>query len=336
LRLAALVDGPTHVCCRYRIAAFRSTFAAAGFAVNLPVLPGHWWSRLALFRRLRGYDVVLLQRKLLPSWQLHFLRKRCQTLIFDFDDAVCLRDSHSKKGLHSPSRMRRFRATVQAADLVVAGNHFLADLAQRLTQRHKVHCIPTCVDPDKYSEAAHQRAGAGVVLTWIGSASTLRGLSSLVPVLDEAGRRQPGMILKLICDRFFSLGHMRVEPRAWSETTEVQDLATSDIGLSWLPDDDWSRGKCGLKLLQYMAAGLPVVANPVGLQVELVRHGENGFLASTQEEWLEAIRLLADNPKLRQRMGHEGRNLVRQRFSVAAGAREWLDVLKRIAGRRAA
>jgi glycosyltransferase involved in cell wall biosynthesis len=232
--------------------------------------------------------------------------------------------------------MRRFRSIVQAADVVVAGNHYLAELAQRLTQTDKVRCIPTCVNPDKYPRAIHERAGVGVVLTWIGSASTLRGLGSLLPVLEEVGRRRPGLILKLICDRFFSLHHVRVEPQTWSEDTEGQDLATSDIGLSWLPDDDWSRGKCGLKILQYMAAGLPVVANPVGLQAELVRHGDNGFLAATPDEWLQAIQRLAEDPGLRQRMGCQGRDLVQQRFSVSAGAREWLPVLKGIAGRRAA
>src|SRR5207253_3934259 len=116
--------------------------------------------------------------------------------------------------------------------------------------------------------------------------------------------------LKLICDRFLSLRHLPVVRCRWSQAGETAALADADIGISWVPDDLWSRGKCGLKVLQYMAAGLPVVANPVGVQAELVRHGENGFLARTPDEWAEAVGRLAHDPELRRRMGQAGRRLV--------------------------
>ena len=107
--------------------------------------------------------------------------------------------------------------------------------------------------------------------------------------------------------------------------------AAADIGISWLPNDLWSRGKCGLKVLQYMAAGLPVVANPVGVQGDMVRHGETGFLANTDEEWLEAIGRLARDPVLRQCMGRAGRRRVEAHFSVGTGFASWLSLLGRLA-----
>src|SRR5256885_7993483 len=118
----------------------------------------------------------------------------------------------------------------------------------------------------------------------------------------------PGVSLKLISDRFSEFGQLRIEPCPWSAETEPIEIAAGDIGIAWVPDDDWSRGKCGLKVLQYMAAGLPVVANPVGVQAKLVRHGETGFLASTDQEWADAVAVLASDPTLRQRMGEAGRH----------------------------
>src|SRR6516165_5066950 len=119
VHLVALVQSADHVCCRYRLAAFRPALEAAGHSLELEPLPKRWWSRLLLFRRLRG-ACVIVQRFLLPAWQIAFLRGQADRLIFDFDDAVFLRDSYSRKGTHHPRRLRRFAATVQAADAVVA------------------------------------------------------------------------------------------------------------------------------------------------------------------------------------------------------------------------
>jgi glycosyltransferase involved in cell wall biosynthesis len=146
-------------------------------------------------------------------------------------------------------------------------------------------------------------------------------------MLEGVGRALPGARLKLVSDHFLRFEHLPVVRRLWSEGAEADDIAAADIGISWVPDDLWSRGKCGLKVLQYMAAGLPVVANPVGVQAELVRHGESGLLARTPAEWVEALRLLAADPALRRRLGEAGRRRVEAEFSVAAGAARWLAVL---------
>ncbi len=137
----------------------------------------------------------------------------------------------------------------------------------------------------------------------------------------------PGLRLKVICDRFLELKHLPVVRCPWAEETEAVELAAADVGISWVPDDQWSRGKCGLKVLQYMAAGLPVVANPVGVHVEMVRHGDNGFLAETPGQWAEAVARLAHDPALRRRMGRSGRRRVESDYSVPAGAARWLNVL---------
>jgi glycosyltransferase involved in cell wall biosynthesis len=331
VRLVALVESPDHVCCRYRLAAFRPYLEAAGHTLDLRPWPRRWWSRLRLSHHLRGADVVILQRRLLPIWLLYLLRCAAPRLVFDFDDAVFLRDSYSPRGLHSAARLHRFMATVETADVVVAGNPYLADEARRWAAAPgRVHLVPTCVEPTRYIPARHQ--GAGVELVWVGSSSTLQGLEMVRPLLEQVGRDVPGARLKLVSDRFLRLDHLPVVECPWTEDGEAADIAAADVGVSWVPDDLWSRGKCGLKVLQYMAAGLPVVANPVGVQAEMVRHGETGFLARTPAEWVEALRRLAADPDLRRRLGAAGRRRAEAEFSVEAGAARWVSLLDGMRG----
>jgi len=331
MRLLALVKHVNHVCCRYRLAAFQSHLAEAGHELQLLAWPTSWWRPLWMQRQLRQADVVIVQRRLLTLWELLLVRRAARKLAFDFDDAVFLRDSYANSGLASASRLRGFQRMVRAADLVVAGNGFLGDRAAAEIGAARVRIVPTCVDPGRYVLARHERAGSGVRLVWIGSSSTLQGLQRTAALWNEIGRRCPGVALKLICDGELPLAQLPVECCPWSEATEAAALAGADIGISWLPDDDWSRGKCGLKVLQYMAAGLPVVANAVGVQAVMVRHGETGFLAETPAEWCAAVARLAGDPALRRRMGHAGRRVVENQYSVAVGADCWVRILERLA-----
>jgi glycosyltransferase involved in cell wall biosynthesis len=325
--VAVLVEAPDHVCCRYRFAAFRPHLEAAGHRLHLIPLPPSLWGRMRLGSRLAPFDAVVIQRRLLPGWLLKSIRKHARRLLFDLDDAVYLRDSYDPRGLHDPRRLRRFAATVRACDAVVAGNDFLADEARRHSPA-PVHVIPTCVEPSLYPLAPNDSHADGVELVWIGTSSTLKGLKRIAPLLDHVGQGCPGLSLKLVCDTFFRLEHLPVIECPWSEATEAESLASADIGLAWVPDDDWSRGKCGLKVLQYMAAGLPVVANPVGVQTTMVRHGETGYLATTPDEWRDAVARLASDPELRRRLGAAGRVVLEEEYSVRAGAARWCRVLE--------
>ena len=332
MKLIGLVKSLDHVCCRYRLGAFAPWLAAEGHDLALKTAPPSWLARFWFYRQLRPADVVIVQRRLLPAWELAVLRGAVKQLVFDFDDAVFQRDSYAERGGASLQREAGFRRMVQAADAVIAGNAFLAGRARACgATDDKVHVVPTCVDPVRYA-ARHERLGAGVQLAWIGSSSTLQGLEQSRALWDYLGQRLPDIALKLICDRPLSLRFLPVHFRPWSEASEAAELASADIGVSWLPDDDWSRGKCGLKVLQYMAAGLPVVANPVGVQAQMVQHGVTGYLAETPEGWGWAIEKLAGNPGLRRRLGQAGRELLEQEFSVAAGAARWQAVLEQLAG----
>lgn len=332
MNLVALVESEAHVCCRYRLAALRGPLADAGVTLTFRTLPASPLARMRVYRGLRSADAVVMQRKLLSRVELTLLRRWAKRLVYDFDDAVWLRDSYSAKGFDNPSRARRFRRTVAAVDLVVAGNEYLAAEARRFVAADRVAVVPTCVNPAAYPVADH-RADGPVRLVWVGSSSTLRGLERFRPTLEAIGQAVPTARLKLICDRFLELEYLPVEPVRWDEQTEAAEIAAADVGIGWVPDDPWSRGKCGLKLLQYQAAGLPAVANPVGVQGAIVRHTETGLLATTTDEWVAAVRRLAERPDLRRVYGAAGRKRVETEYSVTTAGRLWADLLRGTAAR---
>jgi glycosyltransferase involved in cell wall biosynthesis len=326
--LLALTETSDHVCGRYRVRAFAPALQAAGWDLNVEGAEHGLRARLRQIDRAREFDAILIQRKLFPGWQVDRLRRRTRWLIFDFDDAILYRDSNDPRGPYSRRRERRFGRVVQAADAVIAGNAFLADCAGSSgAARSRIGVIPTCIATETYPVNRHTERGEGIELVWIGSSSTLKGLESQRLIWERVGREVDGTRLRVICDRFPNFDPLPIVPVAWSEATEAFELARADAGVSWVPDDLWSRGKCGLKLLQYQAAGLPVVANPVGVHATIVRNGENGFLAESPEEWLEAIQTLRYDQSLRAKMGAAARRAVEEGYSVSAWAERFVATI---------
>lgn len=323
MRLLALIESPDHVCYRYRVQAFEGALRRAGVSIIAEPIESSLFGRLRQFHRAREFDAVLVQRKLLPGWQLRLLRRSAARLIFDFDDAVLYRDSYSPKGPNSVLRARRFAAVVGAADAVVAGNSFLVDCARRAgAPADRIRRIPTCINLEDYPDHEDRPPQGSGDLVWIGSSSTLHGLERERSLWERLGKEIPGLAMRVVCDRFPEFQGVAIVKILWRRETEARELAQGGIGVGLLPDDPWSRGKCGLKILQYQAAGLPVVANPVGAHREMIRPGFDGFLASTPDEWIAAIRSLRDDEPARRSMGAAARLNVESNYStnVWAGA----------------
>jgi glycosyltransferase involved in cell wall biosynthesis len=331
--LLALIEKPGHVCYRYRVLAFAPWLREAGWTIEAqPVAHGiasFFWQ----LRDVARADAVLLQRRLLSWWQVRLLRSKARSLIFDIDDAVFFRDSNSPRGHESTRRRNRFAAIVGRADAVLAGNSFLAEEARRFAAG-SVHELPTCVDSRQYQPNPSQRRGGDIRLVWIGSRSTMTSLNEIHAGLAEASRRLPGLKLRIICDAFPKLDGVAIEPIAWSETTEAAELASADIGLSFLPEHPWSQGKCGLKVLQYMAAGLPVLANSYGVHRTMVTPS-TGILADSPEAWADAIVRLANDPDLRRRLGAAARDKLAAEYSVAVWGPRFVQILADLERRRA-
>ena len=316
MHVIALVEALDHVCCRYRIAPFVPYLADRGVTMEVVAIEHSRLARMRQFRSLRGADAVIVQRMSLPIWQLVLLRRQAQRLIYDVDDAKFQRETTHPKGPASCRRLGQYWAMVYAADAVIVGNRYLQQVTARYTEADRVHVVPTCVEPARYTPADHRRAGPAVKLAWIGQRATFPFLRAAGAHLTMAARRLPGLELRVIADYIEPMAGLEAVLCPWSSATEGAQLADADIGITWLPDDSWCRGKCGLKVLQYMAAGLPVVANPVGVHPEMVAHGQTGFLATTPDQWADAIERLAGDPDLRRRMGAAARQRIQQYYSV--------------------
>jgi glycosyltransferase involved in cell wall biosynthesis len=313
---------------RLRVDALRPLLARRGFDLDVHVRPGNLLARLKLLRSARDYHAVLLQRKLIDPIEARILRRAARRILYDLDDAVMF---HNREvGAFSRWRTdRRMTATADVVDHVVAGNDYLAGL---FLQRGKaVSIVPTVLDPARYKPKDHFDVFP-VSLVWIGSSSTLPYLAGRLDALAEANRR---IRLKLIvvADRMLRADDADVAEGMpmhfipWSADAEADALVRGDIGIAPTPDDEWTRGKCGFKILQYMAAGLPAIASPVGANADIVKHEETGLLAAKHDEWVEAVFRLANEVALRKRMGGAGRERVEKDYSLDRAADAWAELL---------
>jgi glycosyltransferase involved in cell wall biosynthesis len=297
---------------RQRIAIYLDLLRNRGIGCEVARLPPSPLARRTLFASAQRFNGVLLHRKILNAWDGFWLRRQGATVIYDFDDAIMYNDRKPERA--SRIRFHRFGRTAALSRLVIAGNEYLAEHARRYNGQ--VEILPTGLDLGPY-RAKPPRGDDGVVrLVWIGAGSgMLRHVHGIGPALEELGRRFPKVVLRLVCNKFFGLQAMRVEEQRWSRDTEVADLATSDIGLAPMADDPFTRGKCGFKILQYQAAGLPVVASPVGVNGEYVQDGVTGFLVRDPAQWVEKLSTLIENPELRTALGQAGQREV-EKFDI--------------------
>ncbi len=326
MRVVVLTDRPDHVCYRYRFRQYVPFLRQAGVTLTPVPWPLRSASRWFWCTRLPDAEVCVIQRRLLDPLSLRVLRVRYPRLIYDFDDAVLYRDSHDPKGPLSLRRAARFRRTVRTVDLVIAGNRYLGGLAVSFGAR-AVRVIPTSIDTARYIFPSRRERTGRVRCVWIGSASTLPYLEVLGPVLRQLQRQFPELVVRVVCDRFPDWPGIRLERVAWTEAAEARLLAEADIGLAPLPRDPWTAGKCGLKVLQYMAAGLPVVASRTGVHPELVAHGVTGFLVETKGDWVAALRTLIEDAAMRHAMGEHARARVATLYDVRRWAGKLVEAL---------
>ncbi len=288
-------------------------------------LLSYYIRRLRRLRRRADYDLVWLEKESLP-WLPGFIERFClrgARIVIDFDDAWFHRYDRHRNPLVRLLLGKKFKPLVSDARAVIVTNDYLADWAN-LQGAKSIARVPTTVDLGRYSVSESQinRFTVG----WIGSPSTSFYLKSIVPALQQVGAR-----VVLVGAGELDLPGLDVTIHPWREDEETMRLREFDVGIMPLEDDPWSRGKSAYKLLQYMAAGLPVVASPVGMNCAVVQDGINGYLAKTAEDWAFALKKLKDDPALRQRMGAAGRAIVEARYTLAGNAERIIDTLKRAA-----
>ena len=350
--------------CRFRIAQFIPYLESAGIAVTLRSLftpeffrlvykQGHYLrktlsfaalslKRLDSLRDASGFDLILIYREIFPIGpalieRLLTMRGR-PPVVFDFDDAIFLPSvSDANRLIATLKTPRKVDTIIRRSEHVIAGNAFLAGYARRLNPA--VTTIPTCVDTTRFvpSPEAWSADGSGqsrdLVVGWIGSPTTASYLRRLEPVLRRVRERHRFALRVSGTGDPLQIPGLIVDNPPWSLDREVELFNTCDVGIYPLADDEWSKGKCGFKAIEFMACGVPVVAAAVGVNREIIEDGVNGFLASTEGEWVEKICSLLADRELRRRFAVAGRRTVEERYSLDVNAPKLAATLRTVVER---
>ena len=280
---------------------------------------------------IKSYDGLIVYREAMligRPWLERYLSNKGIPIIFDFDDAIWMYVK-SQTGI-SPFLKRLLKPTkkfdeiMQLSAHIVAGNDYLAQHAKVLNKR--VSVIPTVVDTDYYKSTTTKQNKDEVVIGWIGSGST----SVYLKLLDNIWKQLSKHCRLKVIGGVYNPDGIQTTNMRWSLDTELVEMAEFDIGIMPLPDDEWAKGKCGLKVLQYMAMEIPCVASPVGVNTEIIQDGVNGFLAKDEKEWVEKLTLLIENPELRERLGKAGRKTVEEKYSVKVWAPKYVEILRKV------
>lgn len=308
---------------RYRALHYAGLFADAGWLFQHIADDRSFSSRQKILQEARSAQVVVIVRRTYSFLFTRLLRAAAKHLIFDFDDAVFQKDD----GQRSASREKKFARVVSLCDQVWAGNNFLAEKAGMYCPR--VFVLPTSLDAEKYNIIAEKPQDV-FDLVWIGSSATKKHLLSALPAFEEAARLIPSLRLKIIADFTLQTDVIQIVPIPWSEESEAQELAVSHIGIAPLPDNLYTKGKCALKVIQYMAASLPVISSPTGVNEEIIQPGSNGFLCKNKQEWVEAICRLHKEKELCLKMGQRGRQVCYENFTLQSTFQRMMDTLENV------
>jgi glycosyltransferase involved in cell wall biosynthesis len=344
--------------CRFRIGHYIPYLEANGFEVTLISLfttsffrlvykPGNLGIKAFRFaglvlrhlwqlRRARNYDVIFIYREIFPvgpalvEWLLSRLGP---PIVFDFDDAIFLPSVSEANRLIATLKMPSKVATiVRSSAHTVVGNDYLAAYARQFSEA--VTTIPTCVDTTRFTPRSGPPRAVPVV-GWIGSPTTASYIKGLGPVLQRVAEQHSFVLNVSGTGEPIAMPGVQVENPSWALDGEIDLFRNCDIGVYPLVDDAWAKGKCGFKAIEFMACGVPVVASAVGVNREIIEDGVNGFLATTDNEWVEKLGRLIADPALRARLAAAGRRTIEERYSLHVNAPKLADVLTRAARRTA-
>ncbi len=290
-------------------------------------------SAIKLFKligKANDYDFIFIQRECFMLGTSYFEKRFSKSrakLIYDFDDSIWLLDvSNANKAfawLKNPDKTSKI---ILYSNIVVAGNEYLGNYAKQFNKNVKI--IPTTINTSEYSKKGI-RAKDKICIGWSGSLTTIKHFEHAVPCLIKLKQKFGDKItFKIIGDSTYVNETLNIKGTGWKSETEVEELLALDIGIMPLPDDLWAQGKCGLKGLQYMALEIPTIMSPVGVNTNIIKDGENGFLANSENEWIEKLTRLIESKELREKIGKAGRETVEQKFSIKAQKNNFLSLFK--------
>jgi len=272
-------------------------------------------------------QIIFIHRETFPiggAFFEYFISKWLgKKIIFDFDDAIWNLDSSDEnKNMAWMKNPNKTKKIIQYATTVFAGNQYLAHYA--LQYNTDTHIIPTTIDTN-YHKKVNTKSDTKICIGWTGSKTTIPHFETIIPVLLELKKKYGDTIyFHVIGDSDFYNNELGIKGIKWSIDTEIEDLSCIDIGLMPLPNDEWTKGKCGFKGLQYMALSIPTIMSPVGVNKEIIENGKNGYFANSNSEWIEKISALIDSIELRKEIGANGYETILKGYSVDANQKKYL------------
>ncbi len=331
------ISGRNGASSRYRVYQYLPILETAGFHVKVmpPLSPGRrglmrWihgiMEKAACLRAAREADVLFIQKRLFGEGLIRRLTALGKRTVFDFDDSVFTSPRADWTALTRSRTQARINGVLRGVDQVIAGNGFLRAFAETSGAK-RVEVLPTPIDTSRYPVKTQVVHGPPTV-GWIGSAVNHTYVDLLSRVLPPLSEEFQGLKLLMVSNETYAMPGVAVENRRWSEETEARDIHDMDVGLMPLVDNEWTRGKCALKALQYMACGVPAVCSPVGANLEVIEDGKEGFLPRTDGEWLECLRRLLQSSELRGNLGREGRKKVETNYSLHAIGLKLIELLR--------
>ena len=300
-------------------------------AKKLQLVAKNFVRRFGAVKKARDFDLVYILREaalLGPPVFERLVQKTGVPIVFDFDDAIFVSYRSPSNGYLSYLKFAGKTKTIcRLASHVMVGNPYLAEYARQFNEN--VTVIPTTIDTKRYEPAPPKTTNGPLVIGWTGSHSTVQHLDTLRGALKKLAARE-NFRLRVIGTPVYECDPINVEAMRWRAITEVDDLRSIDIGVMPLPEDKWSKGKCGAKALQFMGMGIPTVCSPVGVNTDIIQDDENGFLASTEDEWLDKLTRLLRSAELRRRLGEAGRATVEQKYSAISQAPRVYEIFKSV------
>lgn len=295
----------------------------------LALARGMFMRFIFLFKALK-FDTIFIHREAMPIGPPCFEWFVCKILkkkvIYDFDDAVWL-PNYSKQHarFHWLKSYWKIKFIIKWASKVIAGNKYLESYA--LIYNSNVVIIPTTIDTSFHRFFNTNEKKKEVVIGWTGTHTTMFYLHQITPVLHELAKKYE-FVFRVISNSKPDFDIPNLEYIPWKKETEIHDLSEFTIGVMPLTEDEWSKGKCGFKALQYMSLGIPTVASDVGVNAEIIRNGFNGFVATSRQDWYASLASLIEDPKLRTTMGETGLSTVQHFFSVDVFKEKYMDILE--------
>jgi len=275
-----------------------------------------YFKRLIALLKTNKYDLIWIEKEVFPFFPdliFKYINYRNVPYIVDYDDAIF--HNYDNHPLYAVRKLlaNKLNPLIRGASAITVGNSYLADHMRSIVGDEKVINVPTVIDINKY-ELLSEECTDEFKIGWVGAPVTSKYLDIIKPVLNKLNKTQK-IKLVLVGAGDVSGFDCPLEKHSWSEDTESKIISTFNVGIMPLFNKPWEQGKCGYKLIQYMACGRAVVASPVGVNNDIVTSGENGFLASSQEEWFDALKTLSLNNELRKKMGLTNRRKVEDFYS---------------------